>query len=123
MKNVGKHQSNFDLDLEYGNEGENFVLSLLNGATKVEVKTDRMAHHTGNIAIEYEFNGKPSGISTTKADYWAFVLGDKSLVVFIKTENLKDIARAWFKSGSVVSGGDFNSSKMILIPINEILIV
>jgi hypothetical protein len=80
-----------------------------------------MAHHTGNIAIEYEFNGKPSGISTTKADYWAFVLGDKSLVVFIKTENLKDIARAWFKSGSVVSGGDFNSSKMILVPITEIL--
>lgn len=121
MKNVGSTQKTFDLDLVYGKDGEDLVLSLLNGATKVEVKTDRIAHLTGNIAIEYEFNGKPSGISTTTADYWAFVLGENSSVIFVKTENIKEIARFWYRNGRIKQGGDYNSAKMILIPITEIL--
>lgn len=121
MKNVGKIKRTFDLDLEYGTEGENHVLNLLNGAMKVEVKTDRMAHRTGNLAIEYASRGLPSGIATTEADYWAFVIGDSKTVIFISTERLKGIARSWYKSGSRVDGGDENTSKIILIPINELL--
>lgn len=121
MKNVGSTQKNFDLDLQYGNDGENHVLSLLNGATKVEVKTDTMAHVTGNIAVEYQYRGNPSGISTTKADYWAFIIGENKTVVFVTTERLKEVARRWYKIGSVVNGGDFKASKLILIPINQLL--
>jgi hypothetical protein len=36
----------------------------------VEVKSDEKSKYTGNIVIEVEFNGKPSALSTTKADYW-----------------------------------------------------
>jgi len=35
-----------------------------------EVKADRLVHKYGNFFIEYECSGKPSGISTTQADYW-----------------------------------------------------
>lgn len=121
MKNVGSTKRAFDIDVIYGETGENHVLSLLNGVTKVEVKTDRIAHRTGNIAVEYASRGLPSGISTTEADYWAFVIGENKTVVFITTERLKELARYWYKSGSVVSGGDDNTSKIILIPINELL--
>ena len=47
---------------------------------KIEVKTERdWWFKTGNIAIEVECNGKPSGIMATKADYWVHILaeGDK----------------------------------------------
>jgi len=121
MKNVGKTERTFDIDLEYGIAGENHVLGLLNGAMKVEVKTDRMAHSTGNLAVEYSSRGLPSGIATTKADYWAFVIGDNNTVIFIPTERLKELARVWYKAGYIVDGGDQNTSKIILIPIKEIL--
>ena len=33
----------------------------------IEVKSDRISHKTGNIAIEYSYGGEPSGIETTRA--------------------------------------------------------
>ena len=36
---------------------------------KVEVKQDKKSNYTGNIVVEIEFNGKPSALSTTEADY------------------------------------------------------
>lgn len=46
----------------------------------VEVKFDKMSEKTGNIAIEY-YNpkaGKDSGIASSKADIWVYVLPDQS---------------------------------------------
>ena len=37
-----------------------------------EVKCDRISHRTGNMVIEHTCNGKPSGITTTTADYWVY---------------------------------------------------
>ena len=111
------YKSDFDLDLSTGQTGENTVQNLLNIET-VEVKTDFMAAQTGNLAIEFESRGFQSGIAVTKAEYWAFLIPDKSLIM-IKTDRLKELARKYFKKGSVVKGGDFNSSRIILIPIKE----
>jgi hypothetical protein len=36
----------------------------------LEVKYDERNQTSGNIAIECECNDKPSGITTTKADFW-----------------------------------------------------
>ena len=38
-----------------------------NKKIKVEVKSDKQASHTGNLAIEYECNNKPSGITSSTA--------------------------------------------------------
>jgi hypothetical protein len=114
---VGHHQRNFDIDLRYGNDGEELVLQLLNGGKKVEVKTDRMAHKTGNVAIEFRCRGKLSGIATSEADYWALVLKNNELVIFIKTEVLKEICRQFYTKGFVRNGGDDNASEMIIVPL------
>ena len=50
----------FDLDLEYGKMGEDFVQQVMEGNTKIEIKTDRdIWKKTGNIAIEIRCYGKP----------------------------------------------------------------
>ena len=71
-------RSDFDLDYGYGLQGENLVDALLRGANTVEVKRDRRWWDTGNIFIETECyfqtsqSWEQSGLSVTKAEYWAF---------------------------------------------------
>ncbi len=75
--------SSFDLDFRYGYAGEQLVEELLTSGKTVEVKRDRRWHETGNLYIEFDcwYNStqswQPSGISVTKADYWAFVLEER----------------------------------------------
>lgn len=118
---VGHLQRNFDIDLRYGQDGEELVLSLLNGGKKIEVKTDRMAHKTGNIAIEFQCRGRLSGIATSEADYWAFVLNDNKFVLFIKTDILRALARLYYEKGFIKKGGDDKASDMIVIPLKILI--
>ena len=82
--------SDFDLDLSVGHEGESLVNQLLTNGKTIEVKTDLKWKNTGNLYIEticWSHNNEewyPSGISTTKAEYWAFVLEGTILIVPIK---------------------------------------
>jgi hypothetical protein len=85
--------SNWDLDLRAGLAGESKVADLLSLDT-LEVKTDRRWHETGNIYIETECwvrasqSWEPSGLRTTKATHWAYVLED--CVVIVPTYRLKE---------------------------------
>ena len=92
--------SKFDLDLAYGKVYEKKLYDILQNK-KVEVKTERdIWVKTGNIAIEIRGrDGRLSGISIT--------------------EKLKNVARDHFKNS--IMGGDDNQSKMILVPISEIM--
>ena len=80
---------------------------------KIEVKSDRLASKTNNMAIEYECNNKPSGISTTEADYWIYFIihEDKEEVYKIPIEKLKKLVLNCRK----VSGGDGFRSKLYLL--------
>ena len=80
---------------------------------KIEIKSDRQASHTNNLAIEYECNRQPSGISVTEADYWIYfiVFEDHEECYKIPIEDLKNIVKTCRK----VSGGDGNRSKMYLV--------
>ncbi len=71
MDNTTKKKFNkFDLDLKFGKCFEHVVKDIVS-KQKVEVKTERNKWvKTGNIVVEYESYGKPSGISVTEADYW-----------------------------------------------------
>lgn len=77
--------SDWDLDLRDGKQGENLVADLLRIQT-VEVKTDRRWHETGNIYIETHCASQkgdwyPSGVNTSKATHYAFVLNGAALIV------------------------------------------
>ena len=79
--------SDFDLDLRFGQAGEVLVNSLLTAPIEtVEVKTDRRWKETGNLYIEvycWSYNTQswyPSGLLATKASYWSFVLEGVSVL-------------------------------------------
>ena len=56
----------FDVDLQFGKQWEVFVDDLFSGAKTCEVKTERdQWADTGNIFVEFECNGVPSGIAST----------------------------------------------------------
>ena len=42
----------------------------------IEVKADLKSQQTGNVVIEIEMFGRPSGLLTTKADDWVICTGD-----------------------------------------------
>jgi len=86
---------------------------------KYEVKTDRMAFETGNLCIEYECNSKPSGIETTKADYYVyFVITDEGYNMYeIPTKKIKKmIERVDYHN--TMRGGDMKKSKFCLFKLN-----
>ncbi len=45
----------FEKDLSYGKKHEKMVMKSLE---KYELKTDRMAHRTGNVYVEFQSRGK-----------------------------------------------------------------
>ena len=63
---------------------------------------------------------KPSGISTTEAEFWAFILAGKT-VVLLPTETLKILARKAHSEGQIVTGGDSNKSQGVLIEIERLV--
>ena len=83
----------------------------------VEVKSDAQYQKTGNFYVEYECNGKPSGIAATKAKYYYIYL-DKLYI--LKTEDLKDKCRKYLNTKKDKKGGDNMASKGIIIPIQEL---
>ena len=90
---------------------------------KIEVKSERdVWKRTGNIAIEYECYGKPSGINATEADYWFHNLcvgEDVYATLVFKTENLKKILDSLERKVSV-NGGDHNASRTYLISLQKL---
>ena len=112
----------FDLDLQYGQVREKQVADMLQNS-KIEVKSERdMWMTTGNIAIEFESYGKPSGIAATEADYWFHNLcvgEDIFATLVFKTENLKRIIKN-LDYVRVVNGGDNYASKMYLVSLQKL---
>ena len=112
----------FDLDLAYGKVREQRVADMLTDK-KVEVKSERdMWVRTGNIAIEYESYGEPSGIAATEADYWFhnLCIGDETFATLVfDVPSLKRIIEKLDYKKSV-SGGDNNASRMYLLNLQKL---
>lgn len=119
--------SDFDLDLQDGKAGEELVRAILsNELGTVEVKRDFKVSESGNVAIEYRCWHKRSGISATKALWWAIILDGTryghEVVILIKTDRLKAIAKYWYAQGMKTHGGDDNASEMVLVPVGQLVL-
>ena len=116
---TNKARPEFDLDLKFGQENENDFQIAVEG--KVECKTDRLCIKTGNVFIEIESRGKPSGIHTTKSKFYAICLwkgGRKDNIwVLIPTKILKKLMTKY----PVKAGGDNWTSKGHIIPKEDLL--
>ena len=113
------------MDLAYGQDREQRVAAIFDtDKFKVEVKTERdWWYRTGNICIEFESYGKPSGIAVTEADYWVHILaiGDKDYCRLIfDTSTVKKLAKKYIKN--IKSGGDGNRSRFVLVPLAELFL-
>lgn len=95
------YEPRFDIDLAVGAQAEMFVVNIIKslgaGSGAIEVKYDARYQDTGKVYVEYQCRkrGKwtPSGIATTTADFWAFVLGMDAFLFIVATDKLKDAAR------------------------------
>lgn len=124
------YEPRFDIDAEYGRQGELFVSSIIDSlrSGSIEVKRDSRFAQTGNIYIEYECKSRSgewrkSGIATSQAELWAFVLGDSSTVVFIPTASLKELALSFWRNPKYrreETDGDC-PSKGIIIPVVSLI--
>ena len=125
MKNLEpkiEDRKKFDIDLEYGKVREQQVADMLQDK-KIEVKSERdVWQKTGNIAIEYESYGKPSGINATESDYWFhnLCIGSETFATIVfDTTSLKRIIEN-LDSKRSVSGGDNNASRMYLLNLQKL---
>tara|TARA_R110000765_G_scaffold2227_4_gene6225 strand:- start:817 stop:1233 length:417 start_codon:yes stop_codon:yes gene_type:complete len=122
MKPTKENRKKFDLDLEYGTIREDKVATMLQDK-KIEVKSERgMWMKTGNIAIEYQSYGKPSGIKATESDYWFhnLCIGDNEYCTLVfKTDVLRTIVDK-LDTFKTVSGGDHNASQMYLVNLQKL---
>ena len=95
--------NDFKYDLKIGQLGEELLNDILQNK-KIEVKRDSWVYKSGNIAIEYESRGKPSGIAKSEADYWSFIFSggyEDEIIIIIKSSRLKIICREYYKKGKV----------------------
>lgn len=141
VKNNNFSKVKFDSDLAQGKDAEHYVCNFLNrwfptasvfdGKNKgydidipekeeqMEVKYDRLSKDTGNLAIEYECRGKPSGIEVTTSQRWCIIFGkdDGWFFAFVEVPVLRSLCQG----KRTVSGGDGYLSKMYLLPITELV--
>jgi hypothetical protein len=114
--------SDFDIDLKFGKEGENTVANILSIET-VEVKRDKRWKETGNLYIETDcwYNGsqswEKSGLSVSKATHYAFVL--EGMVVVLPTPDLKEIVKN--KGRKIECKIEPNPSKGYLIKLSDMV--
>lgn len=99
------HDSRYDILMRKQSDGKLFSF---------EVKEDFTHARTGNIGLEFECRGKPSGISVSKSDYYIYKLHNRNKTVsvyLIRTDTLKWMVqeKKYFR---IVNGGDEGSNSM-----------
>jgi len=116
----------WDVCLNFGKHFEGEVDKMFDGRTKVEIKTevDKWKQY-GNIVIELEYNGKPSGLTATEAEVWIHLLTYKGHLVggfIFPVDVLRKIVKKMLEDsvGRVTKGGDGYKSKLFLMPISQI---
>ena len=117
-----KANKKFDIDLKYGQIREDHISTMFKDK-KIEVKTERdWWYKTGNIALEYECNNKPSGINATQSDYWIQILAkgdDNHCMLVFEVSKLKEIVNK-YKEKYTRMVGDRNASKCVILPIKKL---
>lgn len=86
---------------------------------RIEVKSDPKSAETGNIVIEIEMGGRPSGLSTTRADLW--VIDTPSAQIWITPADLRQcIMLGEYTPATFTGAGDNVSKRAYLLPVQEV---
>lgn len=100
------HEPRWDIDRARGEEAEQLVRRMRTALAvgSAEVKRDDRAAATGNVFLEYECRTQAgwsrSGIATTEAVNWVWVLYDMRVIVWMPVWLQRNIGRAlWADPG------------------------
>lgn len=121
------YEPRWDHDRVYGEQGERVVESLreLGLAGRIETKRKRYADDEFYIELQQDPGRrgafKPSGLNTTEAEYWAYVINSSGIVVFIPVVLLRDALRAGRGTRAEEDHGD-NPTRGRLIGLNSLLV-
>ncbi len=120
----------FNADLKLGKERENTLAYVLAHDLDdwMEVKLDQKCIETDNVFIEFRqpFRDgrdglKPSGISTSTADYWAFEYRLYNWLI-VPTARLKHVVRQTHKERGSTFGGDGGKYEGVVVPIERLVL-
>lgn len=121
------YEPRFDIDFAYGAEGEAWITAVGRGAGngKTEVKRDGRALDTGNLYVEFACRRRdgwaPSGIRSSEAESWVFVLGDSGFAIVVAADVLRrmvDVCRAQNRVAEERDGEC--PTKGVLIPLRHL---
>lgn len=124
------YEPRWDIDYRTSHPSEHSVAEHLTGLAlgTIEVKQDARAATTGNLFVEYQCvwhdgTWHPSGIATTEAEAWAFLLPPMPLLLILPTASLRVIARAAHAAGKTATTnkpGDI-PTRGALVPLADLL--
>lgn len=115
----------WDLDKARGEEAEQLIRRMRTtlATGEAEIKRDDQAAKTGNVYVEYACKTatgwKASGIATTKAASWWWVLYDMRVIVAMPVWLLKNIAREHGRKTECTQGS--HPTKGVLLPVDTLL--
>ncbi len=86
---------------------------------RIEVKSDPKSEETGNLVVEIEMGGRPSGLSTTRADFWVF--DTPAAHIWITPDALRLCIMLGEHTPATFTGaGDKVSKRAYLLPIEQV---
>jgi hypothetical protein len=110
----GVRRSDFDVRMAFPSGKE----------VDIEIKEDFSCERTGNVGVEVESWGRPSGLSVSKADFYLYKVhqpdGTKRVYI-IRTEKLKKMIEDELYHRIVVGGDPGSNSKNYLFKLKVIM--
>ena len=122
IKKLQKVNPEFKFHGFSGTKGYDATFSVAGKIYTLEIKADWFTKDTGNVVIEYESWGKPSGIATTRAHFWAYAVMqdiENFDIYLINTQKLKQIIEEERYFSKIVGGDPGSSTKMYRFKLEE----
>lgn len=119
-KVIGNYFKSIGWSVKYNpNKNADYDLMIKKGdkIISLEVKTDEyyLKRKTNNMVFEVSCNGKPSGINSTKADYYIYYFPAENLFYLSSIKTIRSILPLCITT----MGGDKNLSKLYLVDRTE----
>lgn len=121
------YQPNWDIDLPYGEAGQELVERVLrwafDGSVRIEVKRKRRID--AHMYFEMEQNSRragiwhPSGLTSTHSDVWACVVGDTGIFIAVPTGLLTSAVLARGRPARETDGD--NPTEGLLLSFSDLL--
>ena len=108
-----------------GNHADYDIRMLTPGQREItiEIKEDFTCERTGNVGVEYECRGYPSGINRSKADFYMYKIhrpDSKVGLYVVQTSKLKQMIADELYFRTVVGGDPGSNSKCYLFKLDVI---